>query len=201
MLTSSDVQFGAELFKQFNFEGGFIMDRRKKIAFSVVIFFLVVVIASLLIGAFFLDFKLSTKDVADKSDLTIEVIRERVIKNRPEILARTSHLENSFKILCFGARKLNNVTNVEERESLVYMVNYEWNHARAVTAHIYSDITQNGFSEDERRILDDKLELRISPLSAPEKIPESVEELEEKIDFLHKILETNSASSVITLEP
>lgn len=194
------MQFGAELFKQFNFGGGFVMDRRN-VAFLAAIFLLIMFGASVLIGAFFFDFKLLTKEVADKSDLTIEVIRERAIKNRPEILAKTSHLENSFEILCFGARKLNNVTNIEERKSLMQMVNYEWNQARLVSISLYSDMThESNLTREERDVLGDKLELKKSPLNVSEKIPESIEELAEKIDFLHKVLGANSASAVVKFD-
>lgn len=145
-------------------------------------------VVAILFGGLFLYWNFFVKEVAPRSDLESSIKLIKLAEQKITVLAKVNHLECSYKILCFTARNLSKVKNKEEEVALIYAINSEWN-------SIYEDIAfiVNGIGYDSRSIkasgyLRDMLELSSDPRNAPEKLPESIKELEEKINLLRKVI-------------
>lgn len=111
------------------------------------------------------------------------------------VLSSVSHLESSYKALCFAARKLASTEDEKEKNGLIGMINLEWNKDRECISFIHMSLQMNS-SKEEEKFINENMELKNDPRNAPEKLPESINELREKIDFIRKILKVNSATAI-----
>lgn len=135
-------------------------------------------------------------DVKTDSDLKPSVESVKMAnETRFAVLASVSHLENSYKVLCFAARKIANAEDVKEKHGLTNMVNVEWERVLNYISFIDIGLRMNNSAEGIKFLIEN-MEFKNNPRNAPEKLSESIEELEEKINLLRKILKINSASAI-----